>query len=310
MNWTDIKNPLIRHKTLIATAILLTLAMTGIIQKGSSQIGRQLTQSNDQFLDGSIKSTVQLMIPIGIAKGAADVIEGSTTVVEWGDIAQPILEYLDVAWRILLLSLITSTATKYILLGAAPLANALLVISFGFYFVFSIMRYWSATLAILCVTFKRIAALCLLGYLLFVAILPLTIFGTSRLAHSITEPLRAQTFQSFSAWGRVFSLDDITKQTGFIAKVDAVKGKAEEIIRFCGSATVDIASSVAKLAVVKVLEGVIFPLGALAFLIWLVRGTLYPALGLSDRSLARRDLNRIEDFLKRGQPSRKAEEKD
>ncbi|MCU0857881.1 MAG: hypothetical protein MUC65_05690 [Pontiellaceae bacterium] len=311
MSLNGFKKIFIRHKALIATAILLILSLTGVIQKGTTRVCGQLTQSNRQFLDRSIESTLHLMVPVAIVKGVTDVIEGSTLGVEWGDIAQPLLDYIDIAWRILLLSLITSTAIKYILLGAAPLANSFLVISLCFYLAMLIAGYWRATLAGLCVTLKRIAALCLLGYLLFTAIFPLTVFVTARLSQSITDPLREEIRQTFSAFSEVFSIDSITKQKGFTAKADAIKEKAEEIIRFCGSGAITaLAQSVAKLAVVKVLEGVVFPLGALVFLIWFVRGTLYPVLGLSNKSLARSDLNKIEKFLKPKQQLQKTEEQD
>lgn len=280
--------------------ILLVLASTGVIHKGVTLVSGQLSRENNIFLDNSIKSTAHVMIPVGISKAAADVIEGSSTVVEWGDIAQPVLDYLDVAWRILILSLIVTTATKYILLGVAPLANAFLVFSLVFYFILAIIRYMTEPDAAIRVSMKRMAGLFLLTYLLLVAILPLTIFGTGQLSRTITEPLHAETFQSFNRVGEVFSLDQITDEDGFKDKLEAIKKKSIDVMKFCGTATADIAQSVAQLAVIKVLEGIVFPLVCFAFLIWLVRGVLYPALGLSDKSLTCDDFRRIGGVLKDG----------
>lgn len=302
MRWNGLKHALLRHKAILATGILLVLACTGTIQEGVDRLGAQVSQDNDTYLSESRKSTMQLMIPVGVAKAAADVVEGSEAVVEWGDITQPVLDYLDVAWRILILSLILTTATQYTLLGVAPLAHAFLVVSLSFYLALMLIRGFCAPDAAIRICIKRIAGLFLLTYLLLVAILPLTIFGTTRLSHTITEPLRAETFASFERVGKVFSLESITQQDGFFDKVDAVEKKAAEIIRFCGRSTAEIAGSVAKLAVVKLLEGLVFPLACLVFLIWLVRGTLYPALGLSDRALAPADYRRIRDSLTGGGP--------
>ena len=132
---TSTRHVLQRHKAVMMTAILLVLAVSGMIQKGVAHCGERFYQANDKFLDASIESTAHLMIPVGAAKAAADVVEGSTAVVEWGDITQPILDYLDVAWRILILSLIVTTAVKYTLLGIAPLANVFLIIWLGFDFL-------------------------------------------------------------------------------------------------------------------------------------------------------------------------------
>ena len=146
---------------------------------------------------------------------------------------------------------------------------------------------------------KRLAGLFMLVYLLLIAILPLSIYGTSKLSAAITEPLRAETFSSFEKAGEVFSLEAITKQDGFFDKMDALKKKAVDVIRFAGNATPDIAGSVARLTVIKVFDGIVFPLLCFAFLVWLVRGVLYPLLGLSESSLARDDLKHIREVLTR-----------
>lgn len=297
MKWSDIGDQLLRHSTAITTGILLVLALTGGIQGGVSRINARMSRENDAYLDKSIQSTLHLMVPVGIAKAAADVIEGSTAVVEWGDITQPILDYLDVAWRILILSLIVTTATKHTLLGIAPHANIFLVASLSLYFIFAWVRLIVAPTSAIRVGIKRTAGLLLLVYLLFIAILPLAIFGTGQLSATITEPLEIDTFKSFDHVGQVFSLEAITKQDGFLDKMDAIKKKSVEIIRFCGGATADIASSVAKLAVIKVLDAIVFPLACLGFLIWLVRGSLYPALGLSNSSRSRDDFRQIIETL-------------
>ncbi|MDD2599696.1 MAG: hypothetical protein PHO37_10765 [Kiritimatiellae bacterium] len=297
MKWIKTKDAVLRHTKLIAASTLLALALAGVIQGGVSSIGIRMSRDNDAFLDRSIESTMQLMVPVGVAKAAADVIEGSTAVVEWGDIAQPILDYLDVAWRILILSLIVTTATKHTLLGVTPLVNVFLVASLSLYFVLAVAHSVTAPSSVIRICVKRTAGLFLLVYLLFVAILPLAIYGTGQLSKTITEPLRAETFKSLEQVGAVFSLEAITQQDGFLDKMDAIKKKSVEIIRFCSKATADIASSVAKLAVIKVLDAIVFPLACLGFLIWLVRGSLYPALGLSDRSLARDDFRYIEGML-------------
>jgi len=90
----------------------------------------------------------------------------------------------------------------------------------------------------------------------------------------------------------------INDHNGFLDKAGAVKEKAVEIIRFCEKATGEIAKSVVELIVANVLDGVVFPLTSLIFLIWLVRGTLYPAFGLSNRSLTNDDFGHIKTFLR------------
>lgn len=302
----DIKRHLVQHKSLIVTTLLLVLALSGVLHTAVDIASRPISRENDEYLNKSIESTVHLMMPIGVVKGAADVIEGSSAVVEWGDIVQPILDYLDVAWRVLILSLIVSTAVKFTLLGIGSLANAFLVFALLAYLASCMLHKTATAKAPIVAAAKRLAGLFILVYLLLIAILPLTIYGTSQLSAAITEPLQAETFASFEKAGEVFSLDAITKQDGFLDKVDAIKKKAVDVIRYSGSATADIAGSVARLTVIKVLDGIVFPLLCLAFLVWLVRGVLYPLLGLSEGSLARDDLRHIGDLLTRNsQPEKK-----
>ena len=288
---------LVRHKNLVTVIALLVLAVTGLFGKVVDLAGRPISHQNDEYLNKSIESTVHLMIPIGVVKGAADVIEGSSAVVEWGDIVQPILDHLDVAWRVLILSLIVSTAVKFILLGIGALANVFLIFALLAYLSSCLLQMAVTVKAPLVASIKRLAGLFILVYLLLIAILPLSIYGTSKLSAAITEPLRAETFATFQKAGEVFSLETITRQDGFLDKVDAIKKKAVDVIRFSGNATADIAVSVARLAVIKVLDGIVFPLLCLAFLVWLVRGVLYPILGLSEGSLARDDLKHIGELL-------------
>jgi hypothetical protein len=288
------------YRAAFALAILLVLAVTGVLQRLSATIAEPMTESNAAYLDRAIKNTVHLMVPIGVAKGAADVIEGSEAVVEFGDMVQPLLEYLDIAWRILLLSLMISTGAKYVLLGSPSLAGPLLIISLSCYVGYSVGWLVCKKEGALLFSAKRIGAFCLLGYLFFALVLPLTVFCTAALSDRITEPLKTDVTLSFDRVGKIFSMESITEQDAFLDKVDAMRGKAVELIRFSTRSAAFIAGKVARLAVVKILEGVVFPLSAFAFLIWLIRGTLYPALGLSERPVAERDLRRLAAFVKEG----------
>jgi hypothetical protein len=247
MNWNGVMKKARQNKNIIITVILLILASSGAIQKGVAVIGGHIHRQNDQYLDKSIKSTLHLMIPVGGIKALADVVEGSTAVVEWGDIAQPILDYVDITWRILILSLIVSTATKYTLLGIAPFANTLIILSLLMYVALSAVRYVAKPDAAICICIKRTAGLFLLVYLVLVAILPITIYGTSQLSKTITEPLRANVSQSLHRAQRVFSLESITQKDSLLDKIDAIKIKANEIINFCKSNSPDFAASLAKL---------------------------------------------------------------
>jgi hypothetical protein len=67
-------------------------------------------------------------------------------------------------------------------------------------------------------------------------------------------------------------------------KANFLKYKLTEMSRFSKDELSTVILAICQLVAVKVVSGVFYPLVMLAFLIWLVRGCLYPALGLSERS--------------------------
>jgi hypothetical protein len=61
-------------------------------------------------------------------------------------------------------------------------------------------------------------------------------------------------------------------------KANFLKAKLSEISRFTREELGTIILAICQLVAVKVLSGVFYPLLMLAFLIWLIRGCLYPVI--------------------------------
>ena len=116
---TKWKTRLVAFRPVIILSLFLIFALVG----GVNLLNRAtapLAERNRVYLDTSIHDTAQLLIPVGIAKAAADMIEGSTIqfeagivvtkggmTVEAGDIMQPLLDCINLAWKILLTSMAT-----------------------------------------------------------------------------------------------------------------------------------------------------------------------------------------------------------
>ena len=114
------------------------------------------------------------MVPIGASKATADLVEGTTLNVESGvvfakagmdievgDTLQPLLDYVDIAWRILITSLIYLISVKFILLGATTVARPFLVVCFAAYLLSTLMHRRVAPSNRLFGALKRIRAMCL-----------------------------------------------------------------------------------------------------------------------------------------------------
>lgn len=303
---TWINNIVSTHKRALALIILLILAVSGLLTGAFERVIRPLENSNTAFLNASFNDTIHLMVPVALAKAGADLVEGSTInveagvvfakagmSVEAGDTLQPLLEYIDVAWRLLLISLIYNVAMQSILAGSILLAKPLLIVSLLAYLLSTLLSVWVCDANPLRQFLRRLAPLFLLCALLFAVILPLTVAGSAYLSRNTTDKLRDEMWTSFDKIGQVFSMEKFHAADELKDKAVILKDKIVEIGRYSKDAVGDVASSVCKLAAIKLLNGIIFPLATLAFLIWLVRGCLYPALGLSEHPLASEDFRRL-----------------
>ena len=305
-SYKGIQNTCARYWPAALTILLLIFVATGISEKVYRAVLFPVNQYNDKFLDESIEDAAHLMIPVGLAKGAADIIEGTTiqlgagvvvanagTEIEVGDALQPLLEYLNLAWRILILSVVFSTVSKYILLGSYPVAATMLIVSLSCFAIWFLFRPWVKESSMWLFALGRMAKMTLLVALVFLLILPLTIYLAAHLSEATTTPLQESLFASFDEAGQHFDISGFHSAEKITDKAKFMYDKSLELMKYSLTATQDIAVSVAKLFVIKLLNGAVFPLASLAFLVWLLRGVLYPALGLSPKGLSRDDFTRL-----------------
>ena len=296
---------------LLLTALLL-LTFSGAVTGLAAKLTAPFAQRNQLFLDASISDTAHLMIPVGAAKAAADVVEGSTVnieagavfakagmTIEAGDTLQPILDYIEIAWNLLLLSMIYLVTVKCVLAGANAIAAPLLMAALSAFFVNSLVALKLDRSHAIRQALQRLGSLFLLCSLLFLLIIPLTVVGSAYLARHTTDPMRADVRATFDSIGKAFSMERFHTATELQDKAVALKDKLVELGLYSNKGVSDVALAVCKLTAVKLLNGIIFPLASFAFLIWLVRGCLCPALGLSDRPLALDDLRKLSGWATR-----------
>lgn len=291
-----------RPVVLIALLVATLLGWMGLAYNWTCSA---VKRHNDEYLSAAIADTAHLMISIGAAKAFADVIEGSTvdlegrlvvgagTRIEVGDVLQPVLDYLDVAWKILIINLVYLLIAKYVLLGSTPVWTGLLAVSLVGYLVSEVSRRFTAPNHAVVIAARKLGGMCLLGALLFSIILPLTVNLSSRLAHATTDPLRTSVRARFQELDRIFSLKEFHNAEGIVDKAKALKNKMASVTEWAPRAVANVAGSVAELAAAKVLDGIVFPLGSLLFLVWIVRGILFPALGLSASSMYAHDVEAL-----------------
>jgi hypothetical protein len=258
---------------------------------------RPLAEKNRAYLDASIRDTTQLMIPVGVAKAAADMIEGSTIqfeagivvtkggmTVQAGDLMNPMLDCINIAWKILLASAVFLISVKCVVSGFPELIQPICSAFLACYLIEGLLAFLLNSNHILRNVLRRIGGILFLCWMLIVALLPLTLAGTAYLAERTTAHMQADIDKTFNRIHTVFNMDGFTTANEMSEKASFLKYKLTEISRFAKDELSTVILAICQLVAVKVISGVFYPLVMLAFLIWLVRSCLYPALGLSERS--------------------------
>ncbi|MEI6646457.1 MAG: hypothetical protein WCP12_10510 [bacterium] len=269
-----------------------------------------LAEKNRTYLDASIRDTTQLMIPVGVAKAAADMIEGSTIqfeagivvtkggmTVQAGDLMQPMLDCINIAWKILLASAVFLISVKCVVSGFPELMQPFCVAFLACYLVEGLLAFLLNPNHLLRYVLRRIGGVLFLCWILIVAILPLTLAGTAYLAERTTAHMQADIDTTFKHIHEVFNMDGFTTANEMSEKASFLKYKLTEISRFAKDELSTVILAICQLVAVKVISGVFYPLMMLGFLFWLIRGCLYPVMGLRERSAAASDLQKLTGWL-------------
>lgn len=287
------KTRLVAFRPVILLSLLLIAALLG----GVTLLNRAmapLANRNQAYLDNAIRDTTQLMIPVGVAKAAADMIEGSTIqfeagivvtkggmTVEAGDVMQPMLDCINLAWRVLLASTVFLISVKSFLNGFPELAQPFCVVFLLCYLLEALLAFLLQKTHLVRQILRRIGGIFVLCWLLIVAVLPLTVAGTAYLTERSTSHMRNDIDKTFARVSAVFNMEGFTQASDLSDKANFLKYKLADMYRFAREEFSTVVLALCQLLAIKILSGVFYPLVMLAFLIWLVRGCLYPALGLS-----------------------------
>ncbi|MBO7655206.1 MAG: hypothetical protein J6U40_09825 [Kiritimatiellae bacterium] len=265
----------------ILLVVLLIATVLGGTERALDWATTPLRNQNLTFLDDSLRDTAALIIPVGLAKATADVIEGSTisgnavfaeVTVQAGDIAQPILDYINIGWKLLLASYTYLLSAKFIVnncnsLGTPILACALLFLIFNLFFP-ETGTSEKKPLRLVALLGNRILFIAIL----LMAILPLTVAGTSYLSKKTTQPARVEIQSSFDHIAKTLSMQKVEREKDPTKKIAILKQRISEIEQQSEPLLAEVTSTVCKLTAVKLLNGFAFPIVSLLFLVWLAKG--------------------------------------
>jgi hypothetical protein len=291
------KTRLLTYRPVLILTFLLLFAGLG----GNQLINRAtapLTKQNSAYLDKAIRDTTQLLIPVGLAKAGADMMEGSTVqleagivvtkgsmTVEAGDLMQPVLDCIDIAWKILLASAVFLISVKCVVSGFPELTQPLCMAFLFCYLIDNLVVLLLKRDHLFRSILRRVGGIFFLSWILIVALLPLTLAGTAYLTERTTAHMQKNIETSFQRVHTVFNMEGFSTASDISEKATFLKTKMADISRFAREELSTVIMAICQLVAVKVLSGVVYPLLMLGFLIWLIRGCLYPAIGARSKSL-------------------------
>jgi hypothetical protein len=221
-------------------------------------------------------STVQLEAGIVVAKG--------NMTVEAGDLMQPVLDCIDIAWKILLASAVFLISVKCVASCFPDLAAPFCAVFLTCFLIDSLLVVLQKREHLVRSIARRIGGIFFLSWLLMIVLLPATLAGSAYLTERTTAHMQTNIDKTFQRVHTVFTMEGFTTATELSEKASFLKAKLAEISRFTREELGSVILAICQLVAVKVLSGVFYPLLMLAFLIWLVRGCLYPAIGAGSKS--------------------------
>lgn len=286
---------------------LLILVLTPLGEKAYNFTVRPVNSYNTTYLDESQSDSLKVMVPIIAARAITDAVEGSTISikmfgtgvdVEIGDLVQPMLDGLNIAWKGSVISLIYSSVAKYLLLGSFDIARPFIVVCLSFWIIFLLVSPLESSITRIVFAVRKIRDFTLLISLTFLLILPLTVFFSGKLSEATTKPLEPSILKIFDKVGEIVDMTDYKDIEEYKEKAQYIFEKSNDLIKWSlWGYAIEVISSSIKWLVIKLLNGILFPLASLVFLIWIVRDILYPTLGLSDAGLGHGDIQRLREFM-------------
>lgn len=235
---------------------------------------------SEQYVDSSFEKAVVGFSAVSIIKAAVSVVEGSTigasvgvsAQIEAGDVVQPVYDFVDIAWRVILWACAILLSIKIILQTTGIIDNIVLGITFLFLAGCLIIKWYLPSFLKLK---KMLQDFFLLGLIVFISIyyiIPLSIFISSKISDIITRPHIEEAYSGFEETKREISLsDDTGKETGFFESLKNTYNYIVELPQKIKEKTRSLFIWSIKLIVGYIFDCVVFPLIIFICIFWLVR---------------------------------------
>jgi hypothetical protein len=262
---------------------LCLLAFSGKTDRVTNLLGPgRLAEANDAYLTKSFNKAIAGFGVMSLLKAGLDIIEGSevgvsfgvTAQLEVGDLAQPAYDYVDIAWRTLLVGSVTLLGIRYLLQAAGMIDSfvlgfALFTASLAF-LAHCFTPQWRKVRGIL----RDALSVSIVAVLAIYYLLPASVWGASRLSRIITAPAIAEAEQGFQQTQAHLFPEDVEPLEGWGKKLKSLQERIEKTAAYLKDRAKDLVIWTVKLITGYVFDCIVFPVTLFVLLLWLTRSIM------------------------------------
>ncbi len=222
----------------------------------------KLETQNSEYLEGTFeKALAGFGVMSGLKAGLA-VVEGSTGGVsagvslqlQIGDVVQSAYDYVDIAWRTLLLGSICLLSMQYLL----EVADLLGQLALGIFLVLmAVGLLWRRPPQAL----RDARLLAWLGVLVLYLFLPLSILAASALSRQITQSTVDAAQEGFAQAGETLFPDNPQLDEGMLARIKQIPERLEQISDYLRKKASEMSLWTVQLIAGYLFDCIFFPLG-------------------------------------------------
>lgn len=243
--------------------------------------GKRLRDANNDYLDKSFVRAIAGFGIMSVWKASLDIIEGSevganigvSAQLEVGDIVQPAYDYVDIAWRTMFVAATTLMGAKFLLQAAAMIDGYVLTLGLTFALLCAAASLWPRLNRVRIVLFDA-ASITLVLAMSLLFVLPLSVWGGSKLSAAITQPSIVSAQNSFAAAKEELFPETQTDQDGWVKKIKAIPERIEQIGTYLRTKAYSMMVWTVRLVAAYIFDCIIFPIALFIIIVAIVRGVM------------------------------------
>lgn len=295
--------------------LVMLVALAGVVLSASGNLDRVLARiglgglahANHGYLEASYDRALEGFLVLSAVKSGLAVIEGSEVGIGFsfqvGDLVQSVYDYVNIAWKTVLAGGTILLMTRLALDGVALADHFVMALAFFSLFWLAAVRGFFPRHKGIARFLGSLTATCGFVVVLLYLILPLAVFGASRLSERITRPLIQESYDTFNQVSQTFTLKAVESEIdqdadessaietamGLNARYERLKKRLVELDAYLSHQAKRLAGTTFQLIAGYLFDCVIFPLVFLVVLILFIKGMPGFLIGVErDRRLASR----------------------